>query len=86
MHNNNHKRQETTIFPLGNHKGEIPATSSEIEWAPNRKSKTQEYKDGIQQLFSLSLMRYCWVSVCIKIESLTLYLYLIYNWKVSYRE
>ena len=62
MHSNKHKRQERQIiFPQGNHKGEKPATSSEIESAP--KSKTRKHKDDLliaevsllsQQLLSLT--------------------------------
>ena len=44
MHNNNHKRQDTNIFPRGNHKGENPANSSELEWAPIAKVKTKDTK------------------------------------------
>ena len=43
-----HKRQETQRnFPQGNHKGENPATSSEIESAP--KEKPQNSKMVSQQ-------------------------------------
>ena len=38
------KIQETKNFPWGNHKGENPATSSEIELAPIAKVKTKDTK------------------------------------------
>ena len=83
MHNNKHKRQETQKkFPRGNHKGENPATSSEIEWAPMVAVKPKDRKDDLQQLFSLtcantsSLTHAPQLSECMwQIESLTLYLY-----------
>ena len=40
MHNNKaQEKRDTNNFPRGNHKGENPATSSEIESAPKLKPK-----------------------------------------------
>ena len=58
MHNNKTQdTRDTKNFPQGNHKGENPATSSEIEWAPKVATKKPKTKDDLQQLFSLSLER-----------------------------
>ena len=46
MHRNKTKEtRDTKNFPWGNHKGENPTTSAEIELAP--KSKTQKHKDDL---------------------------------------
>ena len=82
MHSNKHKRRDTKNFPRGNHKGENPATSSEIEWAPTAAIKPKDKKDDLQQLFSVSfsntssLTHAPQLSECVwQIESLTLNLY-----------
>ena len=43
MHNNKtQEKRDTKNFPQGNHKGENPTTSSEIESAQNGKTKKQQ--------------------------------------------
>ena len=62
----------TRDFPRGNHKGEKPTTSSEIEWAPNAKVKPKDTKMiyancSLSHLFKLLLSHSCasveWVCV-----------------------
>ena len=56
MHNNNHTRQETQInFFRGNHKGENPTNSSEIERAPMALVKPENKKMISIDSLSLSL-------------------------------
>ena len=57
MHNNKQNRQGTQNFPQGNHKGENPATSFEIEWAPMAAVKPKNIKMISNNLFSLSHLR-----------------------------
>ena len=54
MHNNKTRDNEHKDFPQGNHKGENPATSSEIESTP--KVKPENIKMISRQQKSLSLI------------------------------
>ena len=75
MHSNKtQETRDTQIFPRGNHKGENPATSSEIESTP--KYKIPKHKDDLPTVaVSLSLSHWerffslthapQWVNVCI---------------------
>ena len=72
MHNNKtQETRDTKNFPQGNHKGENPTTSSEIESTPKLKTRKQEDDLPIvaisllsQQLLSLTHVPQ-WVSVCV---------------------
>ena len=77
MHNNQSQEAiDTRYFPRGNHKGENPATSLEIEWAPIAKVKSkntnmifwQQLSLSLIPTSSLSLMRPSLVSVCVEMR------------------
>ena len=62
----NHKRQQTQRFIIEETIKEKPHNFLRDRMSTNGSSKTQRYKYDLQYLFSLSPMRYSWVSVCDK--------------------
>ena len=65
MHNNQSQDTIYTIFILRETIQEKHHNFLKDRMSTNGNSKTQRQKDDLQQLFSLSPMRYSWVSVCV---------------------